>query len=160
MCVCGSLQTLQDSASQTLTVDLQCSCAFSKSVNCTQTECSPETPPTTESIKASERSSMLMPTTTTSMLTTQGEKPNTHKESETSSSKPTSKDDIATSGMYNYNCEAAFGSVSGILGGLLTAVVVGWIITCVIMSRRGTHESANLRLAIKALRIETITMLS
>ena len=62
--------------------------------------------------------------------------------------------------MYNYNCEATFGSVSGILGGLLIAVVVGWIVTCVIMSRKGTHESANLRLAIEALQIETITMSS
>ena len=151
MCVCGSIQTLQDSANQNLIVDLHCSCDFSKSVNCTQTECSPETLPTTESIKASERSSMLMPTTITSMLTTQGNKPDTYKEIETPSSKPTSKDDIATTGMYNYNCEATFGSVSGILGGLLMAVVVGWIITCVIMSRRGTHESTNLRLAIQAL---------
>ena len=94
------------------------------------------------------------------MLTTQGKKPTTYKESETLSSKPTSKDGITTSGMYNYNCEAAFGSVSGILGGLLIAAVVGWIITCVIMSRKETHESTNLRSAIEALQIETITMSS
>ena len=145
MCVCGSIQTLQDSAGQTLTVDLQCSCAFSKSVNCTQTECSlAETPPTTtENIKASERYSMLVPTTITNIMTTQGKKPTTYKESESPSSTPTSKDGIATSGMYNYNCKAAFGSASGILGGLLIAAVVGWIITCtcVIMKRIQVNQS-------------------
>ena len=104
VCVCGSIQTLQDSAGQTLTVDLQCSCAFSKSVNCTQTECSPETPPTPESIKASERSFTLMRTTTTCILTTPS----------MASPTPTVRENNNISEMQGCNC-----SCDPILGALL-----------------------------------------
>ena len=48
-CECGSIQLLQDSVNHTLNVDLRCSCAFSKPVNCTQLECSSkETSPPTD----------------------------------------------------------------------------------------------------------------
>ena len=107
ICVCGSIQTLQDSAGQTLTVDLQCSCAFSKSVNCTQTECSLlETPPTTGSIKASERSSMLVPTTTTNIMTTPSMEIATHSKGKTSemvSSSPTIREGNNMSEMQGCN---------------------------------------------------------
>ena len=147
MCVCGSIQTLQDSASQTLTVDLQCSCAFSKSVNCTQTECSSlETPPTVESITTSERSSMLMPTTTTSILTTPSQEIATYEKGKTSemvSSSPTTTEHNNISGMQG--CDCCCNPILGIFVGLLTAVVIilmiGWTGTCVIMKRAQVNQS-------------------
>ena len=68
-CVCGSIQLLQDSANHTLAVNLQCSCAFSKSFNCTEISCaSLETPTDATSTtgidsKTSEKSSVPMPFT-------------------------------------------------------------------------------------------------
>ena len=139
-CVCESMQLLQDNASQTYAVDLQCRCTFSKSVNCSEIKCSSlETSPDIQATTNKDSSTSEISSTLWSVTT--------------------STDDISnyTSGILNHNCEAALGSVTSILGGLLVAVVIGWIITCVIMSRRGTHGNADQRLAIETLQIEAIT---
>ena len=134
MCVCGSLQTLQDSAGQTLTVDLQCSCAFSKSVNCTQTECSlPETSTTVESLAATERSFTLMPTTTTCILTTPS----------MASPTPTTRENNNISGMQgcNCSCDPILGALVGLQIALVIILIIGWTCTCVIMKRTQVNQS-------------------
>ena len=146
MCVCGSIQTQQDSAGQTLTVDLQCSCAFSKSVNCTQTECSPETPPTVE--RKATRSSMVMPTTTTSILTTTSKEIATCKKGKTSDSEMVSPTPITTehnniSGMQGCNCnyDITLGAFVDLLIAIVIILMIRWTCTCLIMKRVQVNHS-------------------
>ena len=140
-CGCESVQLLLVNASQTLAVDLQCSCVFQKPVNCSEIKCS-SSETSTDIPAATDKDSTISEISTMLMSAT------------------TSIDGTTTPGMCNHNCEAALGSVTGILGGLLIAVVIGWIITCVIISRRGTYGNADQRLAIETLQIETITIIT